>query len=180
MLSAFVVGCASRRPNLIAHTGGIPVRFDFRKVSLMPKPSLTPQERALNHDLAAELQRRGIVIVPRTESDLTIAIGIETHSELDIQTTPASVAQAPPPFISGMVYQGGAWVQTTTTEREIRTEGIRLRLYPTRELAQGRFQTAWEGYLEAGFRMRPEHQAELLRTLLDHVGQNFVGRVKTP
>ena len=58
--------------------------------------------------------------------------------------------------------------------------GIRVQVYPTQQLLAGRFETAWDGYIEAGLRLRPEQRNLLLRTPLDYFGREFSGKVRLP
>jgi hypothetical protein len=178
-------GCASKRTNLIARTGGTALPAQIRNVSLMPRASRSPAERVLETQLAAELQRRGVNVVPQQESEFTVAAVIEenwdTHDigpSVVYQTRPAAVlvpAGAPAAVVMEPTYHS----PSESGETHIRTEGIRLRLYRTAELKQGRFQTAWEGYIEAGLELRSERQPALLQILCGYLGRDFVGHVKT-
>ncbi len=176
-------GCASKRTNLIARTGSTPLPPQICNVSLMPRASHGPGESALEQQLAAELQPRGINLAPQNESDFTVAAVIEenwdTHTETGYpQRVPAqsiSSGTALPPTI---VTEPDI-LHPQEVESHIRTEGIRLRLYRTAELKQGRFQTAWEGYIEAGLSLRPEQQPALLQILCGYLGRDFIGHVKT-
>lgn len=178
-------GCASPRTNLIARTGGTRMPPQIRNVSFMPRASQSPAERTLETQLAAELARRGINVVPQSESDFTIAAVIEENWDTFTKNIyPQTVRQ------SHLTGAGSAGFPTRVTieqdllypekvEDHIRTEGIRLRLYRTAELKQGNFQTAWDGYLEAGLSLRPEQQPGLLQILCDYLGRDFIGHVKT-
>jgi len=57
-------------------------------------------------------------------------------------------------------------------------QGIRLRLYPSQGLRAGRFETAWEGYIEAGLKLREDRQPLLLKTLFGYFGRDFSGSAK--
>lgn len=178
-------GCASHRTNLIARSGGQPLRMEGRSVSLMLSLHRDPQQRELDRLLTMELQRRGFSIVPQAEADFTIS----ANTEINWVTTTTTVhpqVQANSLFVP---YPGtGGFVPISTEpalvpvrmETQIPTEGIRLRLYETRVLKQGRFQTAWEGYIEAGLKLRPEQQPVLLKSLCDYLGRDFIGHVKIP
>lgn len=176
-------GCASKRTNLIARTGGTPLPAQIRNASLMPRASHGPGESALEKQLTAELQRRGIKVVPQSESEFTVAAVIEEN--WNTHTTTVYPQRMPAQSISA----GSSHATTVVTEpdilnpqeveTQIRTEGIRLRLYRTADLKQGRFQTAWEGYIEAGLALHPEQQPALLQILCGYLGRDFVGHVKT-
>jgi hypothetical protein len=176
-------GCASRRTNLIARTSGTPLPPQIRNVSLMPRASHGPGESALEQQLAAELQRRGMHIVLQSESDFTIAAAVEENWDIHTYTvhphTVNKVQHVRPEASGYSVTTEPDRLNPYKTETQIRTQGIRLRLYRTAELKQGRFQTAWEGYLEAGLSLRPEQQPALLQILCDYLGRDFVGHVKT-
>lgn len=177
--------CASRRTNLIARTGSTPLPPQIRNVSLMPRASHSPGEAVLETQLAAELQRRGINVVPQSESEFTVAALIEENWDTLTETVyPQTVRQVQ--YVgpgtggySSTVTAEPNLIPTQKVEHHIRTEGVRLRLYRTAELKQGRFQTAWEGYIEAGLSLRPEQQPALLQILCDYLGRDFIGRVKT-
>jgi hypothetical protein len=181
-------GCASRRTNLIARTGGAPLPPQIRNVSLMPRASQSSAERMLETQLAAELQRRGLNIVPQGASDFIVAATIEdnwdTHDIAPItihqsrQSAPA-IVPATGGFSTAVMIAPTYDSPSQEVKTHIRTQGIRLRLYRTVELKQGRFQTAWEGYLEAGLSLHPEQQPMLLQVLCDYLGRDFIGHVKT-
>lgn len=188
LLLALIVataGCASPRTNLIARTGGTPMPPQIHNVSLMPRASQSPAEKTLETQLTAELTRRGINVVPQSESDFTVAAVIEENWDTFTRNVyPQTVRH------SHLTGAGSAGFSTLVTveqdplhpekvEDHIRTEGIRLRLYRTAELKQGNFQTAWDGYLEAGLSLRPEQQPGMLQILCDYLGRDFIGHVKT-
>lgn len=176
-------GCASKRTNLIARTGSTPLPPQIRNVSLMPRASHNPGESALEKQLAAELQRRGINVVPQSESEFTVAAVIEEN--WDTHTTSVYPQRMPTQYVgpgtghSPTIVSEPDILHPQEVENHIRTEGIRLRLYRTAELKQGRFQTAWEGYIEAGLSLRPEQQPALLQILCGYLGRDFIGHVKT-
>ena len=179
-----VVSCASNRTNLVARTSGEPLRADLRNISLMPRQSSTPAERALDESLAAELRRRGIAIVAQGESDFTLSVNVEENWDTLTRNEYPHVITTPSYSTAGtsqmFVLSEPDLLFPEKVETHIRTEGIRLRLYDTRAVKQGRFVTTWEGYIEAGLRMRPEQPPQLLRMLLDYLGKDFIGRVKIP
>lgn len=177
-------GCASKRTNLIARTGSTPLPPQIRNVSLMPRASHGPGESALEKQLAAELQRRGINVVPQSESEFTVAAVIEENWDTHTTTVypqrmPAQSISSGTGGYSSTVTAEPNFIPTQKVEHHIRTEGVRLRLYRTAELKQGRFQTAWEGYIEAGLSLRPGQQPALLQILCDYLGRDFIGHVKT-
>lgn len=174
-------GCASKRTNLIARTGSTALPAQIRNVSLMPRASHSPAERVLETQLAAELQRRGINVVPQKESEFTVAAVIEENWDTHTQTVyPQRMsARSISSGSSPVVVSEPDILHPQEVESLVRTEGLRLRLYRTAELKQGRFQTAWEGYIEAGIALRPEQQTALLRTLCGYLGRDFVGPVRT-
>jgi hypothetical protein len=176
-------GCASPRTNLVARTGSTPLPPQIRNVSLMPRPSHSPAERELEKQLSAELQRRGINIVSQAESEFTVAAVIEenwdTHTQTVYPTTVKREEYAGPGTGRYSVSTEPDLLYPQKVEKHIRTEGIRLRLYRTAELKQGRFQTAWEGYIEAGLKLSPERQPALLQILCGYLGRDFIGHVKT-
>jgi hypothetical protein len=174
-------GCASKRTNLIARTGSTVLPAQIRNVSLMPRASHSPGERALETQLAAELQRRGINVVTQKESEFTAAAVIEENWDTHTQTVypQRMAAQSVNSGSSPVVVTEPDILHPQAVETQVRTEGIRLRLYRTAELKQGRFQTAWEGYIEAGLELRSERQPALLQILCGYLGRDFVGHVKT-
>lgn len=179
-------GCATRRTNLIARTGGTPFPQQFQNVSLLPRASQSPAERTLETQLAAALERRGIGIVPQSESGFAIAAAFEENWDhhnvppiVAYQTRPPAPTFMPAGAPAVVVMQPSYYSLSKSGETQIRTEGIRLRLYRTADLKQGRFQTAWEGYIEAGLASRPEQQPALLEMLCGYLGRDFIGHVKT-
>jgi hypothetical protein len=170
-----VTGCASHRTNLVARSGSAPLPLPLKTVALMPHSSQSANEAGLERGLQTELGRRGVNFVTQNESDYTVAVGFEKNWVRDSNQ----------PNYQHIVFGGGSTPSTVYSipkDREpgVGTEGIRLRIYRTADLKQGSFQTAWEGFIDAGFTLKPEHHPEMLRILCDYLGRDFVGHVQTP
>jgi hypothetical protein len=139
--------------------------------------------------VAAELELRGFQLVAQNESELTLACHAEDNALYASRNAPPCLLdyyqmQGPilVPASGGFIQSPGIssqyFVPMTQTEHAVIVRGIRLQVYPTRSLQSGRFETAWEGYIEAGLKLRPEQQHSLIRSLLDHFGRDFTGKVK--
>ena len=189
LLSAAVLlaGCAAP-PNLIARRNRQSLAIPIQKISLLTRRNSSPAEAALDRQLAAELQRQGFEVVADTASDYAIA----ASAEMNWSTVPGGPAEAmgqyyptppspPPPSNFGYVAR---YEQPILTEpprhrvEHIPTYGIRLKLYRTPDLKQGRFETIWDGYVDAGLQSKPELIPNMLRNLCAHLGQDFVGHQK--
>jgi hypothetical protein len=160
-----------------------------KKLAILKQARPSPEDESLERAVAAELELRGFQLVAQNESELTLACHAEDNAlhasrndppcPLDYYQMqrpvilPASGGYIEPPGISSQYF-----VPTTQTEHAVIVRGIRLQVYPTRSLQTGRFETAWEGYIQAGLKLRPEQQHALIRTLLDHFGRDFAGKVK--
>ncbi len=191
LLSAAVLlaGCAAP-PNIIARRNRQSLAIPIQKISLLARRNSSPAEAALDRQLVAELQRQGFEVVADTASDYAIA----ASAEMNWSTVPGGPAEAleqyyatppppPPPSPSNFGYVA-RYEQPILTgssphrEEHIPTYGIRLKLYRTPDLKQGRFETIWDGYVDAGLQSKPELIPNMLRNLCAHLGQDFIGHQK--
>ena len=181
-----LAGCASPSAQVIARCGPHPMPAGAKKIALLKQGHPSPEDEALERAVAAELETRGFQIVPQPQAELTLACRAEENCHRYLR-----VVQEGPPFQSPphvpMIPGAGYVVMEQRplfpsprryVEDAVDVRGIRLQVYPTQQLLAGRFETAWEGYIEAGFKLRPEQQRTLIRTLLDQFGRDFTGKVK--
>ena len=175
-------GCASSGRQIIARRGVLPNSETARRVAIMPQQMQSPEDKLLERDVIAVLKERGFELVEQGESDLTLTCQVEKnwksirHTEHPIYGSPAPPVVGPPGYYttSGQSYP----VAHAETETHVALKGIRLQFYNSASLQVRRFDSAWEGYIEAGFEIRPEEQPQLIRVLLGYYGQDFVGRTK--
>lgn len=181
LLSAAVLlaGCAAP-PNLIARRNQKTLAIPIQKISLLPRRNTSPAEAALDAQLAGELRRHGFAVVKEDVADYTIAASAEVNWSTVPDTMPDDARlDSPPPLLapnsSGTVLyetsRDPATHPPAQREYHIPTYGVRLKLYPTRELQQGRFTAIWDGYADAGVRPQTELMPAMLRHLCQHLGR---------
>jgi hypothetical protein len=69
-------------------------------------------------------------------------------------------------------------ITETMVEDPVAVQGIRLQLFSRPRAPAGRPETAWEGYIDAGFKVSPEREPVLLKTLLTFFGKDYNGRAR--
>lgn len=195
VLGLFIVvllaGCASRTTRIIAWSHSkYPVTAPQR-LALAPHAKPTPAEATLRTHLVAELERRGFEMVAPTNADGTFAYWLEDswkpgrrveyfyHGHWStVYPMAARLPVAVGPW--GTVYeQEPAFVRQRVVDFPYDIQAIRLKLFPgaTRPPGTDPLTPVWEGYIEGGAKISARHQAQLLRTLLNYLGQDFDGRV---
>lgn len=192
LLLALVWGCAAPRANLIARTNGATIATQNSKWGLMPRVQPTDQQRALDDLLTAALGRQGLKLVAAPDSDFTILINQEFNYDRLPETVyspgPDSTHRAPGAGAAQEPFQAPSsrvdpalhpleQGYPTRIEHRLRTAGLRIHVYDTRECRQGRFRTLWDGYIEAGLELKPEQQPALVDRLTGYLGQDFIGHV---
>ena len=180
-------GCASHSTLVVARCGPQPLPATARKVAFMKSAQPRPEDETLKHAVVAELESRGFQIVPQVEADLTLNCAVEdSWRNYSAPASPPTVFQsAPPPMVvtPGSAVYVERWrldplSAPADTEEHIATQGIRLLFYRSESLSEGRFETAWEGYIEAGLRLRENREPLLLKTLFGYFGRDYSGRAK--
>lgn len=187
VLTIFLTGCASNHTSIGAWRGDHfhPARSD--KIAVVPQSRSNNEDARLGRVLTAELQREGFNLAPPAEADYLLAYVVEDGwTENDLPTHPFQVPQ--PEVVTPVIGpNGGAVVvatpapaepQSAPTPAPYHSKGIRLFLYTNPKTHAGDFETAWEGGIDAGRKISPEHEPLLVQTLLSYFGQNHVGPVK--
>lgn len=178
-------GCALRSTQLVARRGEVPPSASARHIALMPQPQPTFEENRLRHNVATALGQSGFQVVEPRDADLLVACQIEQNwkSRSRIIYPPARHPGIPPmvgPAHTVVIAEERSWSDPTpvVTQDFIGVKGIRLQFYDAHAPAARRFETVWEGYIEAGLDLAPERQPALLQILLDYFGRDYSGRVK--
>ncbi|PYI82440.1 MAG: hypothetical protein DME26_17655, partial [Verrucomicrobia bacterium] len=149
-----------------------------------------PEEEALCVALTAELKQQGFHLVPQEEADYTLTYWIEDNWYLreipkrtyDPGVSPVSTPMQPLPPGAAAIYSDpfnrSYRVTETLVDDSVPVQGIRLQLYYRPSGRTGRPQTVWEGYIDAGFKVSPEREPALLKTLLTFFGKDYTGRAR--
>lgn len=182
-------GCASKQAYVIARLDPQYSPTSSNKLALARQNQPRSEEQELSRALVAELERQGFQIVPQAEADYTLACWIEN----DWRTQKTIVRTVEP----GLVLRGGVPTQmplapgsptqfyhhqlhhhqvARVVDEQVPAQGIRLRLYPRESPQAGRFQPAWDGYIDGGSKISLKRQPILLKTLLGYFGRDFNGR----
>jgi hypothetical protein len=187
LLALLRTGCASKHPTVSAWrgTGFNPARTDKIALTLRPNPS--PEDAELGRLLIAELKREGFSLVPRSETDYTLAYAMEADStetdmpqhDFAVSSTPqttrdilTSATPAPPGFTRAPPGYSPSLGPTVVVYHN---KGIRLYFYSNPMTHPGGLQIAWSGCIEAGERFSAEREPLLIEKLLGYFGQDYHG-----
>jgi len=194
MAAAMATGCASHKAYVLARRDPQYSPNPTNRIALVNHLKPRPEEQMLCIALTAELKQQGFHLVPQEEADYTLTYWIEDNWRP--RKTPVQTYDPfgyDPRFGGGSMptpqfFPGGATIYPIPLNTPPRTEimiddpvsvqGIRLQLYSRASAQGGRPYTAWEGYIDAGFKVRPEREPVLLRTLLTYFGKDYAGRAK--
>jgi len=182
LTTSVVLSACAQRTKLVARRNSDLAPTFADPIALSQPSDRDPELDDLGRALSAELARRGAHIVSSAESEYVLACWIEEFEE----DTPvgAQVRGVRVPPGSGSVYYRGysggmsARADGAYTYNPVITDNIRLRLFISKPDNDNRPVTAWEGSVDGGLRLSPKKYPALLRTLLDHFGTDYIGRVK--
>jgi hypothetical protein len=152
------------------------------KIAMAGRGQDNSSETDLGQTLTTELRNAGFQIVPQSEAEFILAYWVE-DSWAQIKTTDYSATQLPleqrmpPPNCRTAVFDPPVTPAPRSVTTSVGKKGIRLRLYPSANTSTNRFITVWDGYIDTGFKLSSD-QSKLLRTLLEHFGQDYNGSVK--
>jgi len=188
-------GCASRTAYVIARqNGGYQVGITNR-ITLADQAHPREEEQALRNYLLTQLPLQGFELVTPEQAEYALAYWIDKSwrrgkvvvSHRQGYWVNPTIEPGPPFLLPSSPY---LWTPSFTysgqpqlgiqhvVEVAYATQGIQLKLFYLESMRSGRMQTAWEGYIEAGDRVSKQREPVLLRTLLNYVGKDFVGRAK--
>jgi hypothetical protein len=183
-------GCTTHLADIVARRGSPPLPSNGRNVALMTSVQARPQDGPLQRVVVAELERNGYHIVTQPEADYTLVCYVEDNwltqlgpsAWLDLPSSSPSITVLPADrkvvAEKRETHYDPYLTSNYCPKEKVPKQGVRLRFYSSPSLQAGRFETAWEGYIEAGLTLRPEREPLLVKTLLTFFGRDYVGRVK--
>jgi hypothetical protein len=186
-LAACFTGCASRHPKIFAHRDPAHWPSVTNRIAIAAHQQSRPQDAELGDALRAELRRRGFNLTAATNADYVLAYWVEEN--WNTMRPGGSVAYGGPATPVGMVPYEGSPITAPGSlsmgispdgrlERYLLNEGIRLELYPQLKSAGADLTAAWTGSIAGSSELRPAQIPALLSALLNHFGEDFIGRVK--
>ena len=190
MVLAMTAGCASHKAYVVARRDPQYSPNPTNRIALANHLKPRPEEEALCVSLTTELKQQGFHLVPQEEADYTLAYWIEDNWYLreipkrtyDPGVSPVSTPMQPFPAGPAGIYSDpfnrSYRVTETEVDDSVPVQGIRLQLYYRPTGRTGRPQTVWEGYIDAGFKVSPEREPALLKTLLTFFGKDYAGRTR--
>jgi len=197
MVLAMTAGCASHKAYVLARRDASFSPTLAARIAMVNQLKPRPEDQELAVALTAELKRQGFHLVPQEEAEYTLSYWIEenwhqrkipvkTYDPLGRDPNFTSSPLPPSSLEYGMAVSGGpvypspkdGRVTVILVDDPVAVQGIRLQLYSRESARAGRLQTAWEGYIDAGFKVAPEREPILLRTLLTYFGKDYTGRAR--
>jgi hypothetical protein len=197
MVVALAPGCASHKAYVLARRDASFSPTPATRIAMVDHLKPRPEDQELSVALMAELKRQGFHLVPQGEAEYTLSYWIEenwrqrkvlvkTYDPVGLDPGFNSSAIPRSQLEYGMAVSGGTIypsprdgrVTETWVDDPVAVQGIRLQLYSRESARAGRLQTAWEGYIDAGFKVSPEREPILLRTLLTYFGKDYAGRAR--
>ena len=181
-------GCATNSVLVTAQRDSnfFPTPTDRINMSRRPNPSA--EDAMLGSLLASELARQHFNIVTNPDAEYTLTYLVEDDSTATYIPS-RHYAVLPPNETIGLT-QPIATITPLVQDPAIREEetaapvmvvyhakGIRLYLLANPKRHPGGLQIAWQGCVEAGTAISPDHEAALIRALLEHFGTDFSGKV---
>jgi hypothetical protein len=185
-----VTGCTSGTAYIIARKNTQYVWNATSKIAIADQAYPREEDQGLRQVVLTALLQQGLDLVAPGNADYTLAYWIDeswkTGKKLvtdrsgywwdPIREPGPPLARNIPPIL-GQPGFGVAYREIIPQQRVVDApyaiKGIRLKLIPRSSL-----QTAWDGYIEAGTQVAEDREPLLLRTLLNYLGKDFVGRAK--
>lgn len=185
-ISLLVCGCVARGPLVIARCYNHCAPALTNRITLSTHLHTRLEDELLACDVAAELARRGALVVDSADAEFTLGCWREVNWKTFRTMMPAR-ADVQRLYT---LQVNGAWpnyiprdaqvITSVPMEKHVATQGIRMRLYYTKPGQPGGPLTAWEGYIESGYEFDPAQQPVLVGELLDYFGKEFTGNIKLP
>jgi len=197
VIAVVSMGCASHKAYVLARRDGSYSPSPASKIAIVNNLKPRPEDQTLCVALMAELKQQGFRIVSQEEAEFTLSYWIEDNwheRKVPVRTydSPGYDPRfSPGPMPSSQLYAGGTppgaiayqsptagRVTETMVDDPVAVQGIRLKLHSRDSARAGRLETAWEGYIDGGFKVVPEREPILLRTLLTYFGKDYTGRAR--
>jgi hypothetical protein len=184
-------GCASKHPTVSARRNGgyAPARTD--KIAFTVQPNPRAESAELGRLLTAELKTEGFQLVPAAAADYLLAYALEDDATETYLPQHDFVVQNPSQT-SEYILAAGTPAQPGFVRPRERFDtaqsigptvvvyhnfGIRLYLYTNPQTHAGKLDIAWSGFIESGKKIPANRELTLIEALLEHFGQDYVGRV---
>ncbi|HEX5219813.1 MAG TPA: hypothetical protein VFZ59_09620 [Verrucomicrobiae bacterium] len=165
------------------------------KITIADHAHPGPEEQSLRKALMSELRQKGFHLVSSEEADYALTYWIDVswkRGKIVVpgqEATPVIVPGAPgggnsshrvPPRLTpvGTYYDSSPLGIQHVVEVPWETKGIRLKVFPQASLRAGNLQTAWDGYIEVGKEVSDAREPVLVRTLLNYLGTDFIGKAR--
>jgi hypothetical protein len=185
-------GCITRSAYIVARKGTQCQVAAAGKIALADQAHPRPEERALREALLAELRQMGYALVAPAQADYSLIYWIDEAwkpgtkvvanregcwNDLGLEPGPLCFWSVPPYFVPrGYLDLDQPLSVQRVVDAPYAVKGIHLKLFSQESIRAGRFDTAWDGYIEMGSHVRERREPILLRTLLAYLGTDFIGR----
>jgi hypothetical protein len=187
-------GCTTRSAYIVARKGTQCQVAAAGKIAIADQAHPRPEESALREALLAELRQMGFALVAPAQADYSLIYWIDEAwkpgtkvvanregcwNDLGLEPGPLFFWSVPPYFVPrGYLYLDQPSSMQRVLDAPYAVKGIHLKLFSQESIRAGRFDTAWDGYIEMGSYVRERREPILLRTLLAYLGTDFIGRAR--